>query len=115
MVILLSCHNRRKRHYAKDCRKIGQSGFGTDKVLKKKSEERSRTRTMAYSNIVEEAKKDPNFVLSVFLINNVYTLVLFYSSANRSFVASTFVPLLKFDVNKLDEAYEVDTAIERRK
>ncbi|XP_024995239.1 uncharacterized protein LOC112528443 [Cynara cardunculus var. scolymus] len=59
---------------------------------------------------LEEARESPDVVSGMFLVNNVYTHVLFDSGANGSFVSSTFRHYLNKDACRLEKSYTVETA-----
>lgn len=55
-----------------------------------------------------DAIRDPPVVTGMFLVNNLYATILFYSGIDRSFVTPTFKQLLNHESIKLDVAYEVE-------
>ncbi|GJT65309.1 putative reverse transcriptase domain-containing protein [Tanacetum coccineum] len=58
----------------------------------------------------EEACQDPNIVTSMFTLNNHYATTLFDSSADYSFVSTTFIPLLGIEPSDLGFSYEIEIA-----
>ncbi|GKB02930.1 putative reverse transcriptase domain-containing protein, partial [Tanacetum coccineum] len=59
---------------------------------------------------VEEARQDPNIVTGTFTLNNYYATSLFDSSADYSFVYTTFIPLLYIEPSDLGFSYEIEIA-----
>ncbi|GJU61879.1 putative reverse transcriptase domain-containing protein [Tanacetum coccineum] len=57
---------------------------------------------------VEEAPQDPNIVTGTFTLNDHYATTLFDSSANYSFVSTTFIPLLGIEPSDLGFSYEIE-------
>ncbi|GJT10435.1 putative reverse transcriptase domain-containing protein [Tanacetum coccineum] len=51
---------------------------------------------------VEKARQDPNIMTGMFTLNNHYATTLFDSSANSSFVSTTFIPLLGIKPSNLE-------------
>ncbi|GJZ10901.1 putative reverse transcriptase domain-containing protein [Tanacetum coccineum] len=56
------------------------------------------------------ANPDSNVVMGTFLLNNCYASMLFDSSADRSFVSSTFSALLDVAPSTLDTSYAIELA-----
>ncbi|GKA59695.1 putative reverse transcriptase domain-containing protein [Tanacetum coccineum] len=56
----------------------------------------------------EDAAKNPNIVTSTFSLNNHFATTLFDSSADCSFVSTTFIPLLGLEPNDLGFRYEIE-------
>ncbi|GKB82337.1 hypothetical protein Tco_0949232, partial [Tanacetum coccineum] len=69
---------------------IGDRGHGNND-----NQERGR----AFMLGAEEACQDPNIVMGTFTLNNHYATTLFDSSADNSFVSTTFIPLLGMESN----------------
>ncbi|GKE35380.1 hypothetical protein Tco_1454702 [Tanacetum coccineum] len=63
-----------------------------------------------YHLCAEAAVQDSNVVNGTFLINNVYASVLFDTSADRSFVSSTFSKYINITPTTLDTNYDVELA-----
>lgn len=51
---------------------------------------------------------DPNVVTDTFPVNNVYTLVLFDSGTDRSFITPKFTQLLSHKSSRLNETYVIE-------
>ncbi|GKC06935.1 putative reverse transcriptase domain-containing protein, partial [Tanacetum coccineum] len=58
----------------------------------------------------EEARQDPNIMTGTFTLNNHYATTLFDSSADYSFVSTTFIPLLGIEPSDLGFSYEIELA-----
>lgn len=58
----------------------------------------------------KEIKEDPNIVTGTFLLNNRYASILFGTGADRSFVSTTFMPLLEITPTPLGIGYDVELA-----
>ncbi|GJV62111.1 putative reverse transcriptase domain-containing protein [Tanacetum coccineum] len=58
----------------------------------------------------EEARQDPNIVTCTFTLNDHYATTLFDSSADYSFVSTTFIPLLGIEPSDLGFSYEIEIA-----
>ncbi|GJY29935.1 reverse transcriptase domain-containing protein [Tanacetum coccineum] len=63
-----------------------------------------------YSLCAEAAVKDNNVVNGMFLINNVYALVLFDTGTDRSFVSNAFSKYVDIHPTTLDTNYSVELA-----
>nr|GEV19932.1 reverse transcriptase domain-containing protein [Tanacetum cinerariifolium] len=63
--------------------------------------QRNHARGRAFMLGVEEARQDPNFVMSTFTLNNHFATTLFDYGADYSFVSTTFIPLLGIEPNEL--------------
>ncbi|GJX90754.1 putative reverse transcriptase domain-containing protein, partial [Tanacetum coccineum] len=70
----------------------------------------NQARGKAFMLGVEEAHQDPNIVTGTFTLNNHYATTLFDSSADYSFVSTTFIPLLGLEPNDLGFKYEIEIA-----
>ncbi|GJZ75197.1 putative reverse transcriptase domain-containing protein [Tanacetum coccineum] len=70
----------------------------------------NQSRGRAFMLGAEEAHQDPNNVTSTFTLNNHYATTLFDSSADYSFVSTTFIPLLGIEPSDLGFSYEIEIA-----
>ncbi|GJT21231.1 reverse transcriptase domain-containing protein [Tanacetum coccineum] len=68
----------------------------------------NQARRKAFMLRAEEARQEPNIVTSTFTLSNHYATTLFDSSADYSFVSSTFIPLLGIEPNNLGFSYEIE-------
>nr|GFC62352.1 reverse transcriptase domain-containing protein [Tanacetum cinerariifolium] len=57
-----------------------------------------------------EANPDSNVVTGTFLLNNRYAFILFDTGADRSFMSTTFSPLIEIAPSVLDNSYDVELA-----
>ncbi|GJX51382.1 reverse transcriptase domain-containing protein [Tanacetum coccineum] len=58
----------------------------------------------------EEARQDPNIMMSTFTLNDHYATALFDSGTDYSFVSTTFIPLLGIEPSDLGFNYEIEIA-----
>ncbi|GJY49600.1 putative reverse transcriptase domain-containing protein [Tanacetum coccineum] len=70
----------------------------------------NRARGRAFMLGAEEARQDPNIVTGTFTLNNHFATILFDSSADYSFVSTTFIPLIGIEPNELGFRYEIEIA-----
>ncbi|GJV46825.1 putative reverse transcriptase domain-containing protein [Tanacetum coccineum] len=70
----------------------------------------NQARGRAFMLGAEEARQDPNIVTSTFTLNNHFSTTLFYSSADYSFVSTTFIPLVGIEPSELGFRYEIEIA-----
>ncbi|GJZ77062.1 retrovirus-related pol polyprotein from transposon TNT 1-94 [Tanacetum coccineum] len=64
----------------------------------------------AYAVGTAETNPNSNVVTGTFLLNNRYALILFDTSADKSFVSTTFSSLIDIIPNTLDHGYDVELA-----
>ena len=88
-------------HYKNNCPKDKNKGAET---------QNNGARGRVYNLRGREAREDPNVVTGTFLLNNHYASVLFDSGADRSFVSTTFAPLLNITPTTLDTIYRIELA-----
>ncbi|GJR76099.1 putative reverse transcriptase domain-containing protein [Tanacetum coccineum] len=70
----------------------------------------NQARGRAFILGAEEARQDPNIMTGTFTLNDHYGTTLFDSSADYSFVSTTFIPLLGIEPSKLGFSYEIEIA-----
>ncbi|GJR24334.1 putative reverse transcriptase domain-containing protein [Tanacetum coccineum] len=70
----------------------------------------NQARGRAFMLGAEEACQDPNIVTYTFTLNNHFATTLFDSSADYSFVSTTFIPLLGLEPSNLGFKYEIEIA-----
>nr|GEV21667.1 putative reverse transcriptase domain-containing protein [Tanacetum cinerariifolium] len=70
----------------------------------------NQTRGRAFMLNAEEARKDPNIVTGTFTLSDHYATTLFDSSADYSFVSTTFIPLLGKEPIELGFRCEIEIA-----
>nr|GEW73415.1 hypothetical protein [Tanacetum cinerariifolium] len=96
----------RKGHFKKDCPKLKNHKQGNKPVI-------PEARGKAYAIGRGDAYPKSNVVTGTFLLNNHYASVLFDSSADRSFLSTTFSTLLDTISDTVDVSYAVELADER--
>ncbi|GJV77565.1 putative reverse transcriptase domain-containing protein [Tanacetum coccineum] len=103
---VVTCYEcRRHGHYRSDCPKLKNQNRG-NKTGNKTNEVRGK----AYVLGGGDANPDSNVVTGMFLLNNLYTSMLFDSCADRSFVSTTFSALLNVIPSTLHISYPVELA-----
>ncbi|GJU88936.1 putative reverse transcriptase domain-containing protein [Tanacetum coccineum] len=70
----------------------------------------NQARGRAFMLAAKEARQDPNIVMGTFTLNNHFATTLFDSSADYSFISTTFIPLLGIEPNYLGFRYEIEIA-----
>nr|GFA63988.1 putative reverse transcriptase domain-containing protein [Tanacetum cinerariifolium] len=80
---------------------------GTNAQKKVKQEEVMEVRGKAYA-IKDAEPQVLNVVMGMFLLNNCYASVLFYSRSNRIFMDTRFSSMLDINLVKINTSYEVE-------
>nr|GEU48742.1 hypothetical protein [Tanacetum cinerariifolium] len=90
-------------HFKKDCPKLKNGNPGN---------QRGNGNALAKVYVVGNAGTNPdsNVVTGTFLLNNLYASILFDTSADRSFVSTTFSSLIDITPTTLDHYYDVKLA-----
>ncbi|GKA93466.1 putative reverse transcriptase domain-containing protein [Tanacetum coccineum] len=101
---------KRQGHYMSDCPKLKDQNHG-NKIGNKNGVGEARGK--AYVLGGGDTNPDSNVITGMFLLNNHYASMLFYSGADRSFVSTTFSTLLDITPDTLDVSYVVELADER--
>ncbi|GKA33835.1 putative reverse transcriptase domain-containing protein, partial [Tanacetum coccineum] len=70
----------------------------------------NQARGRAFMLGAEEARQDPNIVTGTFTLNNHFATTLFNSSADYSFVFTTFIPLLGLEPIDIGFRYDIEIA-----
>ncbi|GJU84179.1 retrotransposon protein, putative, ty3-gypsy subclass [Tanacetum coccineum] len=70
----------------------------------------NQARGRAFMLGAEEARQVPNIMTGTFTLNNHFATTLFDSSADYSFVSTTFIPLLGLEPSDLGFRYEIEIA-----
>ncbi|GKC88283.1 putative reverse transcriptase domain-containing protein [Tanacetum coccineum] len=96
-----------RRHYRNECPKLRNQNRRNKTVNKTRNNE---AKARAYAIGGGRANPDSNVVIGMFLLNNRYASMLFDSSADRSFVSTTFSALLDVIPSTLDTSYAVELA-----
>ncbi|GKC55432.1 putative reverse transcriptase domain-containing protein [Tanacetum coccineum] len=102
-------------HFAKDCRVVPRNrpwGYQQNQVVAVNAGQGrgNQARGRAFMLRSEEARQDPNIVTGTFTLNDHYATTLLDSSADYSFVSTTFVPLLDIEPSDLGFSYETEIA-----
>nr|GEW24944.1 reverse transcriptase domain-containing protein [Tanacetum cinerariifolium] len=97
----------RQGYYRSDCPKLKDQNHGNKDGNKNGDGE---ARGKAYVMGGGDANPDSNVVKGMFLLNKHYAFLLFDSSADRSFVSSTFSTLLDITPDTLDVSYAIELA-----
>ncbi|GJY26057.1 putative reverse transcriptase domain-containing protein [Tanacetum coccineum] len=90
-------------HYKIDCPKLKNKNRGN-------ATGSGDTRGMAYALGGGEANPNLNVVTGMFLLNNHYAFILLDTSADRSFVSTTFSSLIDIAPSALDNSYDIELA-----
>ncbi|GJU85988.1 putative reverse transcriptase domain-containing protein [Tanacetum coccineum] len=93
--------NESPGHFSMDCRVVPRNGRGN---------QGNQARGRAFMLGAEEARQDQNIVTGTFTLNNHYATTLFDSSADYSFVSTTFIPLLDIELSDLGFSYDIEIA-----
>ncbi|GJT81594.1 putative reverse transcriptase domain-containing protein, partial [Tanacetum coccineum] len=70
----------------------------------------NQARGRAFMLGADEALQDPNIITGTFTLNDHYAITQFNSSADYSFVSTTFIPLLGIKPSELGFSYEIEIA-----
>ncbi|GJW02589.1 putative reverse transcriptase domain-containing protein [Tanacetum coccineum] len=70
----------------------------------------NQARGRAFMLGAKEARQDPNIVTGMFTLNDHFATTLFDSSADYSFVSTTFIPMLGLETSNLGFRYEIEIA-----
>nr|GEV70123.1 hypothetical protein [Tanacetum cinerariifolium] len=99
----------RQGHFRKDCPRLRNQNRGNQKRNKTGNKtEGNEVTTKAYAIGGGETNLNSNVVTGMFLLNNYYASMLFDSSADRSFVSTTFSALLDVAPSTSDTSYVVE-------
>ncbi|GJU99204.1 hypothetical protein Tco_1328475 [Tanacetum coccineum] len=85
-----------------------KAGMLTNEAIRNGALKKARGRDFVMG--AKEARQDPNIVTGTFTLNNHYATTLFNSSADYSFVSTTFIPLLDIEASNLGFSYEIERA-----
>nr|GEU51246.1 putative reverse transcriptase domain-containing protein [Tanacetum cinerariifolium] len=88
-------------HIKKNCPKLKNRGNGSENGV---AQER------VYALGGKDAGPDSNVIMGTFLLNNRYAKILFDTSADRSFVSTTFSALVDITPTTLENHYDVELA-----
>nr|GEV37412.1 hypothetical protein [Tanacetum cinerariifolium] len=90
-------------HYKSDCPKLKNGNQGN-------RARNGNAVARAYAVGTAETNPNSNVVTGTFLLNNHYALVLFDTSADRSFISTAFSSLIDIIPTTLDQGYDVELA-----
>ncbi|XP_076894031.1 uncharacterized protein LOC143546206 [Bidens hawaiensis] len=95
-------------HFQNECPKKKTGGEGASGSGTKNEGRKGNARVFVLNT--EKAAEMPEVITGTFLVNNVYSRVLFDSGANQSFIDKKFCSLLNESLDKLDKFHVVETA-----
>nr|GEU47545.1 putative reverse transcriptase domain-containing protein [Tanacetum cinerariifolium] len=93
-------------HYQSECSRLKNQNHGNQVG-------NGEARGRAYALGGREANQEPNVITGTFLVNNWYDSILFDTGADRSFMSTTFSPLINIIPTALDTKYVVELANEK--
>ncbi|GKC07633.1 putative reverse transcriptase domain-containing protein [Tanacetum coccineum] len=109
----MKCSNcKRVGHMTRDCR-TPVLGNNSKSPSRKSEVANGEAQGRAYALGGGEVNQDPNVVMGTFLLINRYASILFDTGADRSFVSTTFSPLIDIIPTALDTKYVVELADEK--
>ncbi|GKE52756.1 putative reverse transcriptase domain-containing protein, partial [Tanacetum coccineum] len=108
----VKCGNyKRVGHMTRDCRThVPGTTQGAPVVNQKVAVTCYECGKQGYYRRRGEANQEPNVVAGMFLLNNHYASILFDTGADRSFVSTTFSPLIDIVPTALDTKYTIELA-----
>ncbi|GJS21247.1 putative reverse transcriptase domain-containing protein [Tanacetum coccineum] len=109
----MKCSNcKRVGHMIRYCR-TPVLGNNSKSPSRKSEVANGEARGRAYALGGGEVNQDPNVIMGTFLLINRYASILFDTGADRSFVSTTFSPLIDIIPTALDTKYVVELADEK--
>nr|GEU97891.1 hypothetical protein [Tanacetum cinerariifolium] len=107
-------NNNNKNKKAGACYECGDTGHIKKNCLKLKNRENGNengvAQVRAYALGGGDSNLESNTVMGMFLLNNMYALILFDTGVDRSFVSAAFSALLNISPTALDNHYDVEPA-----
>nr|GEY12976.1 reverse transcriptase domain-containing protein [Tanacetum cinerariifolium] len=107
-------NNNNKNKKAGACYECGDTGHIKKNCLKLKNRENGNengvAQVRAYALGGGDSNLESNTVMGMFLLNNIYALILFDTGVDRSFVSAAFSALLNISPTALDNHYDVKPA-----
>ncbi|GJS65504.1 hypothetical protein Tco_0680068 [Tanacetum coccineum] len=101
----VTCYEYGKQgHYRSEC-------SGLKNQNRRNQARNGEARGRAYALGGGEPNQNPNIVIGTFLLNNNYASILFDTSADRSFVSTTFSPLIEITPTTLDTKYVIENSV----
>nr|GEZ32051.1 hypothetical protein [Tanacetum cinerariifolium] len=109
------CTNcKRTGHSAQDCRSQPAAANNNQRAQRANQRENQAGNgnavARAYGVDIAGTNSNSNIVTGTFLLNNRYALILFDTSADRSFMSTTFSSLIDIIPTTLDHGYDVELA-----
>ncbi|GJW38566.1 putative reverse transcriptase domain-containing protein [Tanacetum coccineum] len=105
----MKCSNcKRVGHMTRDCR-TPILGNNSKSPSRKSEVANGEAQGRAYALGGGEVNQDPNVIMGTFLLINRYASILFDTGADRSFVSTTFSPLIDIIPTALDTKQEFET------
>ncbi|KAD6454275.1 hypothetical protein E3N88_08981 [Mikania micrantha] len=98
-------------HVSKNCFKPKAITTESTKPESSKGGEKQKAKARAFTMTKDQATKDPDVVTGTFFINDIPASVLFDSGASMSFVAIIFCDKLRVNVKKIENAFNIETAL----
>ncbi|GKA95607.1 putative reverse transcriptase domain-containing protein [Tanacetum coccineum] len=99
---IVTCYECGKQgHYRSECSRLKNQN-------RRNQARNGESRGRAYVLGGGEANQNPNVVMGTFLLNNNYASIIFDTSADKSFVSTTFSPLIDITPTALDTKYVVE-------
>ncbi|KAD3336153.1 hypothetical protein E3N88_31672 [Mikania micrantha] len=98
-------------HMSRNCFKPKMMPTEANKPESSKGGDKQKAKARAFTMTKDQADKDPDVVTGTFLINDIPASVLFDSGASMSFVAIAFCDKLCVNVKKIENAFNIETAL----
>nr|GEZ57480.1 putative reverse transcriptase domain-containing protein [Tanacetum cinerariifolium] len=103
-------NNNNINQKARACYECGNTGHIKENCLKLKNRRNGVGQGRAYVLGGRDVGPDSNVITGTFLLNNRYAKILFNTSADRSFVSTTFSALIYITLAALENHYDVELA-----
>nr|GEX75976.1 hypothetical protein [Tanacetum cinerariifolium] len=103
-------NNNNRNQKARACYECGNTGHIKENCPKLKNCRNGVGQGRAYVLGGRDVGPDSNVIMGTFLLNNRYAKILFNTSADRSFVSTTFSALIYITLAALENHYDVELA-----
>nr|GEY39368.1 reverse transcriptase domain-containing protein [Tanacetum cinerariifolium] len=103
-------NNNNKNQKAGSCYECGNTGHIKRNCLNLNNHENGVAQGRAYMLGERDDSPNSNVITGTFLLNNRYAKILFDTSADRSFVSTTFSALIDITLTTLENHYDVESA-----
>ncbi|KAI3746537.1 hypothetical protein L6452_08971 [Arctium lappa] len=97
-------------HFKNNCPRVNRRANANQIRPVGQRDQRGQARGRVFEIGAEEARRDPNVITGMFLLNNHSAFVLFDSGADKSFVSLNFRPNVNQMTQKLKEDYVIEFA-----